>query len=123
MKNVLKLEEAMMFVFSIYLFSLLHFPGWLFAALLLTPDLGALGYLGGNKSGAFFYNIFHHKGVAIAIYLLGIYLQNEKIQLAGIILFGHSSMDRVFGYGLKYVTGFQFTHLGQIGRQANHKPL
>ncbi len=32
------------------------------------------------------------------------------------IQLGHSAMDRVFGYGLKYTTGFQDTHLGKIGK-------
>jgi hypothetical protein len=42
--------------------------------------------------------------------------------LAGIILFAHSSMDRLFGYGLKYFTGFSDTHLGKIGKEmkTNH---
>jgi len=34
-----------------------------------------------------------------------------------IILFGHSSMDRIFGYGLKTNQGFKFTHLGTIGNK------
>jgi hypothetical protein len=38
------------------------------------------------------------------------------LQLAGIILFTHSSMDRVFGYGLKYPDSFNNTHLGPIGK-------
>jgi hypothetical protein len=36
------------------------------------------------------------------------------MQLAGVILFGHSSMDRIFGYGLKYSDSFQHTHLGML---------
>ena len=31
-------------------------------------------------------------------------------------LLGHSSFDRVFGYGLKHEDAFQHTHLGRIGR-------
>jgi len=31
-------------------------------------------------------------------------------------LLGHSSFDRVFGYGLKHEDAFQNTHLGRIGR-------
>jgi hypothetical protein len=31
-------------------------------------------------------------------------------------LFGHSSFDRVLGYGLKHEDAFQNTHLGRIGR-------
>lgn len=116
MKDILKLEELAMFVLSIYLFSLLPFPWWLFLLLILTPDISMLGYLINNKTGAFIYNIFHHKAIAIGIYLIGIYFQNHLLQLIGVILFGHSSMDRLMGYGLKYEEGFAFTHLGKIGK-------
>ena len=40
-----------------------------------------------------------------------------KLFIAGIILFGHSSMDRMFGYGLKLKEGFKYTHLGMIGKK------
>jgi len=115
MKTILKAEELLMFVLGIYLFSLLDYQWWWFLVLILTPDIGMLGYLVGNKAGAIGYNIFHHKGVAIIIYFLGIYLSLPLCQLIGIILFSHASMDRIFGYGLKYNKGFKFTHLGEIG--------
>ncbi|MBF4492112.1 DUF4260 domain-containing protein [Flavobacterium sp. JLP] len=116
MKEIIKLEELSLFVLGIYLFSLLNYEWWWFLALILAPDLSMLGYIFGNKSGAFFYNVFHHKGIAVIIYILGCYFKIEILQLSGIILFSHSSMDRMFGYGLKYETGFQDTHLGKIGK-------
>jgi len=73
-----------------------------------------LGYLINNKTGAFSYNLFHHKGLAIAIFISGIYFQNEIVQLTGIIIFGHASLDRLFGYGLKYPDNFKHTHLGVL---------
>ena len=105
-----------MFVLGIYLFSLLPYPWWLFLALILAPDIGMLGYLFNDRIGAIIYNIFHHKGLAITFYLLGIYLSLPLCQLTGTILFSHASMDRMFGYGLKYDKGFKFTHLGEIGK-------
>ena len=33
-----------------------------------------------------------------------------------IILFAHISMDRIFGYGLKFNDSFFNTHLGKIGK-------
>ena len=75
------------------------------------------GYAGGNKVGAVVYDFFHHKAIALIVYVTGIYIGNEVLQLIGIILFGHSSMDRFFGYGLKYFEGFQFTHLGKVGKE------
>ena len=74
-----------------------------------------LGYLINSRTGAVVYNVFHHKGIAIIIYVLGIYYENSLLQLIGVILFSHASFDRVFGYGLKYLTSFKDTHLGEIG--------
>jgi hypothetical protein len=63
-----------------------------------------LGYAAGNKAGAISYNLFHHKAIAVAIFLIGLILQNHWLELTGLILFGHSCMDRMLGYGLKYFT-------------------
>lgn len=112
----LKIEELGMLVLGVFLFNLLEFQWWVFAVLFFLPDLGMVGYLLGNRTGAFAYNLFHHKGIAIGIYLLGVYLMSGWIQLIGIILFSHSSFDRMLGYGLKYNSGFKFTHLGEIGK-------
>jgi Domain of unknown function (DUF4260) len=117
MKNILRLEQLAMFLLSIFLFNQLHFVWWWFVVLILLPDISMLGYLVNNKVGAFCYNLVHHKGIALALYIAGYYLHNEVLQLSGIILFGHSSMDRMMGYGLKYETGFTFTHLGTIGKK------
>ena len=117
MKTTLKFEEFSMFLFGIYLFNQLDYAWWWFLVLILAPDLSMIGYAFGNKSGAFLYNLFHHKGIAILVYLAGIYFSNNIIQIAGIILFAHSSMDRMMGYGLKNETGFKFTHLGNIGKK------
>lgn len=117
MKTTLQLEELGLFLLGIFLFNQLEFAWWWFLVLLLAPDLSMTGYAFGNKVGAFSYNLFHHRAVAVLVYVLGLHYANDGIQLAGIILFAHASMDRIFGYGLKYETGFKFTHLGEIGKQ------
>ena len=116
MKTLLKLEELFMFGFTIFLFSKLDFAWWWYPALLFTPDFSMLGYLVNSQIGAWTYNFVHFKGWGVAVYVLGIVLENPALQLAGLILFGHSSMDRILGYGLKYSDSFQHTHLGMIGR-------
>ena len=117
MKTLIRLEEAAMFLFGIFLFAQLPFAWWWFPVLILLPDLSMIGYVAGNKAGANMYNFFHHKAVAIIVYVIAFYLKNDVLQLAGIILFAHSSMDRFFGYGLKHFEGFHFTHLEKIGRE------
>lgn len=116
MKNLIRLEELAMFGFSILLFYELSFAWWWFLVLILVPDIGMIGYAFGDKIGAYSYNLFHHKGIAVLIYVVGWWLTNDYILVSGIILFGHASLDRIFGYGLKYDKGFKFTHLGEIGK-------
>lgn len=117
MKNMIRLEELAMLLMSI--FSLIHFEvaWWYYLILFLGPDISMLGYLAGNKVGAICYNIFHHKGIAILLLVTGLMMDINLLVYAGIILFGHSSMDRMFGYGLKHFQGFKFTHLGGIGKK------
>lgn len=116
MNTILKLEELSMLLLGVWAFSLLDFSWWWFAGLFFVPDIGMLGYIVNPKLGAITYNIFHHKGIAIILGILGFYLGNDILQLAGIILFAHSSFDRALGYGLKLEKGFKFTHLGEIGK-------
>ena len=116
MKTLIKVEEAAQLVLSIFLFAQLPFAWWVYPALLLVPDVSMIGYAASNRMGAFMYNLIHHKALAILIGILGFYFSNDSLLLAGIILFGHSSMDRMFGYGLKFETGFGYTHLGEIGK-------
>jgi len=117
MKQLLQLEEAAQFAFAVWLFYYgMDVPGWVFWALLLAPDLGMLGYLVHTRFGAITYNLLHHKAIAVGLGLSGIWFHSPELQIAGLILFAHASMDRVFGYGLKYSDSFQHTHLGMIGQ-------
>ena len=59
MNTTLKIEEFGMFLFGIYLFNQLDYAWWWFLVLILAPDLSMIGYIFGNKSGAFLYNLFH----------------------------------------------------------------
>jgi len=117
MKNTIKLEEAAILGLSVYLLYVIQAEWWWYIMLLIGPDISMLGYFAGNKAGAICYNLFHHKGIAVAIILLGLILPQAQLQVIGIVLFGHSSMDRMFGYGLKTNEGFKYTHLGMIGKK------
>ncbi|MBP7961093.1 MAG: DUF4260 domain-containing protein [Caldilineaceae bacterium] len=118
MPTLIKLESLALFVLGIFLFSTLDYAWWWFPVLLLTPDLSMIGYVAGSKIGAALYNVVHHKGVGIGIYILGALMSSQLAMLIGVILFAHSAFDRIFGYGLKYTDAFQHTHLGWIGKNA-----
>lgn len=109
-----------MFLLGLTLFATLDYAWWIFFVLLFVPDISMTGYLFGNRSGAMVYNMIHHKGLAIAVYAVGFITAEPILSLIGIILFSHASLDRILGYGLKYTDSFQHTHLGRIGKNANH---
>ncbi len=115
MKTIIRIEEFAKFILAYCLSIQLGYAIWLFPLLLITPDLSMLAYLINTKIGAIVYNIFHLQSLAIVIGLVGFFLHIPQLQLAGIVLFGHSAMDRTLGYGLKYEDNFKHTHLGWIG--------
>jgi hypothetical protein len=117
MKTLMKLEALALWGLSVFLFAQLGYAWWWYPVLFFAPDLSMLGYLGGTRLGAIVYNIVHHHMVSIGLYVAGFFLGLPMLQLTGVILFGHSNMDRLLGYGLKYPDAFQNTHLGMIGKQ------
>lgn len=91
--------------------------GWgTFALFFLAPDLSFAGYLAGPRAGAIAYNLAHSLAGPLAVLAMGMLLTAPVAVTAAIIWLAHIGLDRALGYGLKYGAGFQFTHLGVIGR-------
>lgn len=115
MKAILRLEEAVLFIAGFFLFMQLDFVWWWFLVLLLLPDIGMLGYLVNTRVGAFTYNLFHFRAIAVGLLIFGYIYEHQIVMGSGIILFSHIAFDRMLGYGLKYPDNFKNTHLGKIG--------
>ncbi len=118
MKKIIQLEELAMMLGSLYVISIYN-PGisvWVWILLFFAPDIGMIGYAVNTKVGAFTYNLFHHKGIALLLLLWGFVIGNNILIVIGALLFAHSSFDRILGYGLKYDDDFKHTHLGRIGK-------
>ena len=117
MKNILKLESAGLFI--LFTGAYFHFyPGtWgLYIALFFVPDVSFAFFLITKRLGAIAYNIFHHQGVLVLLFLIGFYVKEDSIMKVALIFLAHSTFDRVAGYGLKYFDSFDHTHLGWIGK-------
>ena len=112
----IRLEWATVAVVGIVLYALSGASWWLFALLVLAPDLSMLGYLAGPRVGAIAYNALHILVVPLLLALAGYVLVNSMATAIGLIWIIHIAVDRALGYGLKLSTGFQDTHLGHIGR-------
>ncbi len=115
----LRLEGFVAFIAALAAF---HFTGgnwWLFAALILAPDLSMLGWYAGEKTGARLYNFAHTYTVPALLGAIGFVAGAGWLISVAIIWAAHIGLDRAIGYGLKYPGRFKDTHLGTMGK---HRP-
>jgi Domain of unknown function (DUF4260) len=54
--------------------------------------------------------------LVVFVFVLGGLLAAPWIELAGLILWDHSALDRALGYGFKSPESFHLTPLGSIGK-------
>ena len=110
---LLRLEGTFAAVAGLYLYTNIGASWWLFAALILTPDISFLGYIKDTKFGARCYNGVHTY-IAPAILWGGLTALNITVarELA-LIWMIHIGLDRMLGYGLKYADAFKHTHLSR----------
>lgn len=116
-KTILHFEGLAIFISSIIVYGMVEYNWWLFAVLLLAPDLSMLGYLKNEKIGAYVYNIFHTYVIALLVLGLGYVMDVNLLIAIGVIWTAHIGMDRLFGFGLKYTDSFQSTHLGKLKKE------
>ena len=112
----IRLEWVAVALVGIVLYAPSGTSWWLFALLILAPDLSMLGYLAGPRVGAVAYNALHILIAPLFLALAGYVLANSMATAIGLIWIIHIAVDRALGYGLKLSSGFQDTHLGRIGR-------
>lgn len=111
---LLRLEGAAVVGLAVILFRELAGSWLLFAALFLAPDLSLIGYLGGARPGARVYNLAHTFVFPAALYAVGFVVAQPAAMVAGLIWGAHIGLDRLLGFGLKFVTGFRDTHLARV---------
>ena len=88
-------------------------PWYLFAGLFLAPDRFMVGYLRGSAQGARLCNLAHTDIVRPALAASGHFHRKPALTARGLIWAAHLRFDRLLGYGLKYPTAFQDTHLSR----------
>ena len=116
LKTLLKLEWLAVLAAALVAYAMSGYSWWLFALLILAPDLSMLGYLGGPVIGAIAYNTVHTLIAPGALALAAWLLASPLAMALALILLAHIAADRALGYGLKYTSGFKDTHLGAIGK-------
>ena len=104
----------MVAVASVALYFHLGYPWWLLLLLALAPDLSMVGYAAGPAVGALAYDIAHTYALPVALALVGVLADADPAVQIGLVWAAHIGVDRAIGYGLKYPTGFQDTHLQRV---------
>ena len=115
-RTLLRLEGFMVLVAATVMYAKSGFGWGTFALFFLVPDVSLLGYLAGSRFGALAYNAAHSYAGALALFGAALLLASPALEAAGMIWCAHIGFDRALGYGLKSMAGFEFTHLGRIGR-------
>jgi hypothetical protein len=114
---LLRFEGLALLILATVAFAYTGTSWWLYAILFLSPDLSFAGYLAGPRLGAVAYNALHSTLGPAGLVGLGLFLDHSMLLGLASIWAAHIGFDRMLGYGLKYTSGFNDTHLGRIGRQ------
>ena len=80
----------------------------------LAPDLAMLGYLVSPLLGARVYNVFHTYFSPFLLWLFVYFFHHPSLSSVCLIWVAHIGFDRMLGYGLKYATQFNQTHLNRV---------
>jgi hypothetical protein len=116
-QRILRSEGLVLFAAALAAyFTALNEPYWLVPLVLFAPDLFMVGYARSSRTGAVLYNFAHSYPAPALMGAVALGSSSHLWQAVALVWFAHIGMDRALGYGLKYDTSFQHTHLGHIGR-------
>ena len=112
---ILRAEGLAMFALATLAYFVLGFSPMGFFVFFLAPDISFLAYLAGPVVGAAAYNALHSSAAAALLGVMAWSTGMEPFLGLSLIWAAHIGFDRMLGYGLKYASGFQDTHLGPLG--------
>jgi hypothetical protein len=114
--RLLRIEGLALFALATVGFAFTGQSWWLYAALFFVPDVSFAAYMAGPKAGAWAYNALHSTIGPAILAGIGLVLNSSIFLGIAAIWAAHIGFDRMLGYGLKYASAFNDTHLGRIGR-------
>lgn len=113
-KGLLHAEGLAVLAAATFVYSTLGASWWWYALLFLAPDLAMLGYLRGQRIGAWSYNVAHTYVGPLLLAAGGYFAESTHVLALALIWSAHIGFDRLLGYGLKYPSGFKITHLHRV---------
>jgi Domain of unknown function (DUF4260) len=113
-KLLLHIEGAVVFLAAILFYRHLHARWLIFAILFLAPDIFMLGYLVSVRAGAACYNFSHTYLTPAALIVMSLLTAKPILLPLATLWVCHIGFDRMLGFGLKYPTHFNDTHLHHV---------
>jgi hypothetical protein len=111
---VLRPEGVALFGASLALYLDADFSVLALILLFLLPDLAIPLWLVNPRVGAAAYNAVHTTLFPLVLGAAGVIGDSSTAVQVALIWLGHIGVDRMLGYGLKYPTQFQDTHLQRV---------
>jgi hypothetical protein len=113
-RYLLQVEGLAMFAGAMALYIHADFSILVLVLLFLIPDLSLIGFAINPRVGAAAYNLVHTEVWPIALGVAGVLTGSDVPIQVALIWLAHIGVDRVLGYGFKYPTAFNDTHLQRL---------
>lgn len=111
---LLRVEGLAVLILALFAYGRLEFSWLVFLLLFLWPDLAIVVYAVNKGWGTAVYNLLHTYTLPVILLIAAVLFSSTAAIQFAIIWFAHIGMDRLFGYGLKYTSGFKDTHLTRL---------
>jgi uncharacterized protein DUF4260 len=112
--HLLRIEGLILLIGSIIVAIYFKYAWWLYLGLFFAADLTMLAYKKNNRIGAILYNLTHTISIPLVFLIIGIIFDLNLLVSIMVIIFGHIGYDRMNGFGLKYPSGINDTHLHRL---------
>lgn len=111
---LLRIEGVVLAFAGIAVYLHLDYSVLALIALLAAVDLSLLGFLVGPRAGTFTYNLAHTTALPLVLAAIGVLTDGSISVQVALAWLAHIGVDRALGFGLKYPSAFNDTHLQRV---------
>lgn len=111
---LLRLEGIALSGAALFLYFHLDYSALALIGLLAAVDLSLLGFVAGPRAGTLIYNLAHTTAFPLLLGSIGVITDGSVAMQIALAWLAHIGIDRMLGFGLKYPSAFNDTHLQRV---------
>jgi hypothetical protein len=111
---LLRLEGVVLAGAALAVYFHLGYSALALIALLIAVDLSLLGFLIGPRAGTLTYNLVHTTALPLILGAVGVLTDGSILVQVALAWLAHIGVDRSLGFGLKYTSAFNDSHLQRV---------